>query len=135
MNLVQSLGNLPTFAMYLGVAIFMLGVSVIAYDKFTPYPEFDLIRENNTAAAVSLSGAMVGFACPLVAVMVYANTVPVLVMWACVGIAAQYVVFFVVSFVFRDLKKLIVENKIAPAIFLAATHVSTGILIAAAMAE
>ena len=49
------LATLPNFLAYLGTAIVLLAVFVTIYVYVTPYDEINLIRNNNTAAAISLS--------------------------------------------------------------------------------
>ena len=54
------LATLPNFLAYLGAAAVLLAAFVAIYLFVTPYDEIKLIRENNIAAAVSLSGAVLG---------------------------------------------------------------------------
>jgi len=56
--MVQALINT---GMYLGAAIVLVAAFLYLFTRITPYPEFDLIRDGNAAAAASLSGALVGF--------------------------------------------------------------------------
>ena len=61
---IESLAGLPPFAAYFGVALVLFGVFLVVYLWMTPYPEIKLIREGNSAASASLSGAVIGFALP-----------------------------------------------------------------------
>ena len=60
------INSLPAFAGYFATAIGLLAVFILLYVFVTPYNEMALIREGNTAAAISLGGAMVGYAGPWV---------------------------------------------------------------------
>ncbi|MDX1656950.1 MAG: DUF350 domain-containing protein [Candidatus Competibacteraceae bacterium] len=59
-----SVANVPLFLVYLLVAFALLWLFKAAYLRVTPYPEIELIRQGNTAAAVSLGGSMLGFPWP-----------------------------------------------------------------------
>ena len=48
------INSLPAFAGYFATAIGLLAVFVLLYVFVTPYNEMALIREGNTAAAISL---------------------------------------------------------------------------------
>jgi len=61
MPLAQLLAGLPAFLLYLALGLGLLGIFVAVYVGVTPYREIALIREGNTAAAISLSGAIVGY--------------------------------------------------------------------------
>ena len=64
-SVVQSLvAGLPVLVLHFGITITMLIAGIWVYTKITPYNEFQLIREGNVAAAVSLSGACIGLAIP-----------------------------------------------------------------------
>ena len=54
--------NLPAFASFFVTAIVLLLVFLALYVRVTPYNELTLIRQGNEAAAVSLGGAVIGFA-------------------------------------------------------------------------
>ena len=55
------------------------------YARFTPQDEVALIRAGNPAAAVSLSGAVVGFALPIGAAIAHSANLLDAVVWAAVG--------------------------------------------------
>jgi hypothetical protein len=56
--------TLPAFLAYFAVAMVLLALFLLVYLNVTPYHEMALIRAGNSAAAVSLSGALLGFAMP-----------------------------------------------------------------------
>ena len=61
----ESFAGLDNFAVYLVVSLAYLAVFIALYIRVTPYREFQLIREGNTAASFSLSGSILGFVVPL----------------------------------------------------------------------
>ena len=74
---IQSfLSGIPFLLTHFGVTLFMLVVGVFVYVKITSHDEMALIRDGNSAAAVSLSGAILGLAIPLAFCM--ANSVNIL---------------------------------------------------------
>ena len=64
-TLNDSIRYFDDFLIFFAVAIALLFAFTWIYVKITPYKEITLIREGNHAAAISLSGAMLGFALPL----------------------------------------------------------------------
>lgn len=52
------------------------------YIRFTPYDEIGLIREGNLAAAVSLTGALIGFAIPVAIVIAHSVNLVDMAAWA-----------------------------------------------------
>ena len=52
-----SLEGLDEFLVFFGLAVAFVAIFLVLYVKITPYDELKLIREGNTAAAASLSGA------------------------------------------------------------------------------
>jgi putative membrane protein len=79
------LATLPNFLAYLGAAIVLLVVFVAIYLYVTPYDEIALIRSNNTAAAISLSGAVLGFAMPIANVIAHSDTLLDLAVWGVIA--------------------------------------------------
>lgn len=112
------------FASYLGTAIVLLAVFAWLYEKVTPYREFHLIKDNNCAAAVTLSGAMLGFTFPMMASIYYTQSLLEMVVWSGITGAVQILVFTVL----RGWAKDIEQGKVAPAIFVAATSIAVGLL-------
>ncbi|MNR71790.1 hypothetical protein D3C71_24680 [compost metagenome] len=115
---------LISFWTYLGTAVLLLGGFVWLYEKFTPYREFALIRENNIAAAITLGGAMLGFTFPLLSSIYFTQSIPEMAMWAAITGVVQFSVFTVK----RRWAKLVEEGKVAPAIFVASSSVCIGLV-------
>ena len=61
----QSLAGVPAFLLYLVAAFALVAIFIVLYTLLTPQREIALIREGNAAAAISLGGAILGFAIPL----------------------------------------------------------------------
>ena len=59
------LAGFPVLMLHSSVTIAMLVAGVLVYVWITPWDEVKLIRAGNTAAAVSMGGAVIGLAIPL----------------------------------------------------------------------
>ena len=127
------LATLPNFLAYLGAAITLLVVFVAIYLYVTPYDEINLIRANNTAAAISLSGAVLGFAMPIANVIAHSDTLADLAVWGVIAGIVQLLAWMVARVALPRLKEAIAAGQVAPAIFVAALSVTVGLINAACM--
>ncbi|MGI0649548.1 DUF350 domain-containing protein [Pseudomonas aeruginosa] len=121
------------FLVYMIGAIALLAAFKVVYTRITPHREYELIRSGNVAAAIALSGAIIGFALPTSNII--ANSVSLLdfVVWSFIAGAVQLAAFYVVSRVIKDLPERIKNNDLAAAIYVAAVSISIGMLNAACM--
>ena len=126
--------RVPYFLLHFLVTVAMLVVGVLIYMRITPHPEVRLIRDGNTAAAISLSGAILGIALPLAFCMSASFTIYEILIWGAVAVAIQLIVFLAADLIFKDLSKRIENGEIAPALVLAATKLSIAAINAAAIA-
>ena len=60
-----ALTGVSAHLLYFVVALAAIVLFVAIYTAITPYWEIRLIRQGNTAAAISLGGAILGYTCPL----------------------------------------------------------------------
>lgn len=133
MTLHESLAGLPAFLLYFSLGLALLVVFIALYLAVTPYRELALIRNGNTAAAISLAGAIVGFVLPLGRAITQSVSPIDMVAWGGVALVAQIVVFFLVGKLVPRFPQAVAEGRVAGATFLAALAVAVGILNAAAM--
>lgn len=106
----------------------------VIYQWITPYHEHTLIRAGNTAAAVTLGGALIGYVLPLASALSNTVTLAEFAAWALLAGGIQILVFLVVSrLLLRDLKARIEAGEMAPALYLAAISICAGLLNAACM--
>jgi putative membrane protein len=85
------------FSLYMIVALALLAVFMLVYERFTPYREIQEIREGNTAAAIAFVGAILGFTFPLVSVIFYTHSIFEMAFWALITGAVQMVLFFILQ--------------------------------------
>ncbi len=129
----QSLSGLPAFLIYLAVASVLIGAYLFVYTWITAHNEFELLRANNSAAAISLSLSMIGFALPLTSSIGHANSVVDLAIWGVIALIVQVGVYYLVRIPVPNLSDRIEAGEMAPAIWLGAASVTAGMLNAASM--
>jgi putative membrane protein len=115
---------LLAFLQYFVTALLLLGAFLAVYVRVTPYNEFELIGQNNAAAAISLAGACIGFALPMAAAIYLTHDLFEMIKWAVITGAAQIAVFTLL----RRFAPAIEQGHTAPAIFMCAMSVATGVL-------
>ena len=120
---------------YFGIAIVATVLFVAIYVTVTPHREFTLIRQGNTAAAISLGGALLGYTIPLAKAVSQSESMSDMLLWSGVALVAQLVAYGVTRLILPTLSSDVHDGKTASGIFLAAMSASVGLLNAAAMTE
>ncbi|ERT11460.1 DUF350 domain-containing protein [Photorhabdus temperata] len=133
--LTQFIDSVTNFGLCFGLALVFFIVFKFIYVMVTPQDEWKLIKEEkNTAAAVSLGGALVGYTIAIASAA--SNSIGVIdfVMWGVVALLAQIAGFFMVRvFMMPKIVSRIENNEIPAAVVLAAVSISVGLLNAACM--
>jgi putative membrane protein len=132
-TLLESLAGLGDFALYFAVSLGLLALAVGIYILITPHREMQLIRGGNTAAAVSLGGAVLGLTLPLASAVIHSVALWDLALWGIIALIAQILVFLGVRLILPRVSRDIEEGKLGEALFLAILSVATGILNAACL--
>lgn len=131
---IQSfLSGIPFLLTHFGVTIVMLVVGAFVYIKITSHDEMALIRDGNNAAAVSLSGAILGLAIPLAFCMANSVNVYDIVIWGLVTLVIQLVTFWIIDLWLRDLSRKIEDGQVGTAILLASVKLAVASINAAAI--
>src|SRR5688572_7138324 len=95
MHIIQvSFRGFPALILYFGAGLALLGLFVAIYIRITPYPELALIREGNSAAAASLTGAMLGFVIPLAHSVAQSANLADMALWGLIALVVQLLVYF-----------------------------------------
>ena len=106
----------------------------IIFQATTPYHEKSLIREGNTAAAITLGAALLGYVLPLASALTHTVTLLEFAVWALLAGVIQIVAALVVRrVVMRDFNDRIVRGEIAAATYMGSISLCVGILNAACM--
>lgn len=124
---------LPNFLAYLGTAFALLAAFLAIYLYVTPYDEIALIRANNRAAAMSLGGAILGFALPIANVIAHSDTLLDLAVWGGVAGVVQLLAWGLARVALPQLQEDIEAGRMAPAGFVATLSLTVGLLNAACM--
>ena len=121
--------------LYFALSIGGIILFILIYTAITPHREIQLIREGNTAAAISLGGAVIGYTCPLAQAVAQSGSLVDMLMWSAIALVAQLLAYGLSRLLLPHLVTDVKDGKIAPAIFLAAMSIAVGILNAAAMSD
>lgn len=132
-NFSRYLVTLPDFALYFLCAMILLGAFLAIYTRITPQHEWRLIRDGNTAAAVSLGGALLGFVLPLGSAIMNSLSLMDMLVWGVVALAIQLLAFGIARALLTRLPERISQGEMAAGITAAAFSLSIGVLNAACM--
>jgi len=130
---LQSLSGLPAFLIYLVCASVLVGAYLFVYTWITAHNEFELLRANNSGAAISLGLSTIGFALPLTSSIAHADGILDMTIWGIIALIVQVGVYYLARIPVPDLSKRIENGEVAPAIWLGAASVTAGMLNAASM--
>lgn len=119
---------LPAFASFFATAIGLLGGFLALYILVTPYSEVALIRDGNTAAALSLGGALIGFALPIAVSVAVSHNLYAMLGWGVVAGVVQLLTYVAARLAMPQINQNIPQGKLASGIFLASLSLGTGIL-------
>jgi putative membrane protein len=125
--------NILNFLLYFITSIILLVAFLAAYTLLTHIHEWRLIRSGNTAAAVALGGAMIGFALPLASAIVHSQSVTDMIITAAIALVVQLLCFAAMRLLRRDAGSALVQGDMAECVFLASTSVVLGMLSAACL--
>ena len=122
------------FLIAFALGCLFLVVFKYVYQAVTPYDEGRLIREGNVAAAVTLGGAMIGFALPVASALQQTTGWLEFAAWALLAGVIQIVGFLVLRrFVVADITGRMERGETSTAVYLAATSIAIGLINAASM--
>jgi putative membrane protein len=129
------LAGFPIFIAHFALTVLLLFVGVVIYHWITPHHEMKLIRDGNTAAAVSLGGVIVGLGLPLAVSLANSITLIDILIWGIVALVIQLATYFAIDILLRGLSKRIEEGQMSSAVLLAATKLSVAAINAAALSS
>ena len=132
--ILQSLlSGFPLLMAHSATTFVILFIGIRLYIAVTPHDELALIRKGNTAAGLSLGGAIIGIALPLAFVLAFSVSVVDILIWGVVTLILQLIAFFIVDRVLKNLSARIEEGNIASAILLVSVKLTTAAINAAAV--
>ena len=131
---IQSLlSGFPVLMAHSALTFAMLAVATAIYVWITPMDELGLIRAGNSAASLSLGGAIVGLAVPLAFCMASSVSVLDIVFWGVPTLVLQLIAFRIVDFFLKDMPHRIEQGDMAAAILLVSVKFATAAVNAAAV--
>ncbi|MFI3247322.1 MAG: DUF350 domain-containing protein [Ferrimonas sp.] len=131
---MEYLSGLNAFFGYFIAGIVAISIFKVIYAAITPYDEWGLIKANNSAAAIGLGGALLGYTIALASAAINSITFTDFIVWATIAMLAQLLAFALVRFVLlKEIVSNIENNHLASASVLASINLSVGILNAACM--
>ena len=125
--------GLPFLISHFVTSVFVLLIGVIIYLFITPMKEIALIRQKNTAAAISFSGALIGLSLPLASSLSVSVTIYEIIVWGFVAIIIQLFCFKAVDILINDLPKRIENGEISTSILLFSIKICVALLNSAAI--
>src|SRR5438270_82699 len=131
--ILQSLAGLPAFLLYFCTAIVAVVIYLFVYTRITPHDEFQLIRDNDPAAATALGLSLLGFTLPVVSAIAHSSNIVDCLLWSLVALIVQIIVYYVIKIPVPNLSAKIANGEMAPAIWLGLSSLAAGALNAACM--
>ena len=132
---IQSfLAGFPVLLLHFAVTLAMLAAGIAIYQLITPYHELRLIRDGNTAAAVSFAGAIVGMAIPLAICMATSVSIWDIVIWGVVTLLIQILAYRIGDALLKDLPSRIEAGEVGAAILVVSIKLAVAFINAAAVA-
>ena len=95
--------------------------------------EFQLIRDNDPAAAIALGLSLLGFVLPVVSAIAHSSNIVDCLIWSVIALIVQIAVFFIVKIPVPNLSAKIAAGELAAAIWLGLASLAAGALNAASM--
>ena len=124
----------PVTLLHVGVTLGILVLGSALYALLTPHREIQLIREGNSAAALSFGGVLVGLALPLAFAMAASTSLLEIALWGATTTAVQLALFWVTGLLLHGLPQRIKEGEMAAAALLVAAKLAVAAILAAAVA-
>jgi putative membrane protein len=123
----------PNFVRYVVVGFALVGLFLWVYALITPWREFALIRAGNSAAAIALTGALLGFCLPLANTIAHSSSLTDVVLWSLVALLVQVAVHVTLRFTMPYLKQAIEAGESASGITAGGFSLSFGLINAACL--
>jgi len=114
------------YLLHLSLAAVLVLIFFVVYTRTTPFDEVLLVRQGNKAAALSLSGALIGFSLTIASALVHTADYQAFAAWAAGGLVVQLAVYAVATRLLRMAKDQIEADNAAFGCLLGAISLSIG---------
>lgn len=95
--IATSISTLPSFMLFFAVSMILFVAFSYLYMRFTPYDEVAQVREGDLGAALSLSGALLGYSLAYGSAVIHSTGVLDMVIWAIIAGVIQLLAFTAAS--------------------------------------
>jgi putative membrane protein len=116
-----------------GITMVMLILGATLYALLTPHKEITLIREGNSAAALSFAGVLVALTIPLCTALSTSASLLEIGLWGVAVTFVQLLVFRLTDMVLHGLPQRIQEGEISAALLLVGAKIATALILSAAI--
>ncbi|KJU59619.1 inner membrane protein [Salmonella enterica subsp. enterica serovar Heidelberg str. 92-0138] len=103
------------------------------YSKITPHNEWQLIKNNNTAASLAFSGTLLGYVIPLSSAAINSVSIPDYFAWGGIALVIQLLIYGCVRLYMPTLSEKIIHHNVAAGLFMGTAALAGGIFNAACM--
>lgn len=124
----------PLALLHAGVTLLILVAGSALYALITPHREIQLIREGNSAAAVSFGGMVLALGIPLSVSLVSSHSMLEIALWGVATLFVQLLVFRLTDLILHGLPQRIQEGEMSAAALLVCAKIATALVLAASVA-
>nr|WP_202632497.1 DUF350 domain-containing protein [Cronobacter malonaticus] len=121
------------FCAYFFIGLAMINCFMFIYTRITAHDEWKLIKENNSAAAITFGGAILGYVVPLASAAINSVSIADYLIWGAIALVVQLIIYGGVRLYMPKLSEKIIDRNVAAAIFMGVASLAGGILNAACM--
>lgn len=116
------------------VTLALLAFGAVLHTVLTPYNERALMNEGNSAAGITMAGAVVALAIPLAATLATHTLMADVLIWGAVAVLLQVSAFGIAFVLVGDLRRKIEAGNTAAALVVAGVQIAVALVNAGAMA-
>ncbi len=127
------LAGFPILMLHSALTFAILICGVLVHVRITPYSDVKLVKEGNTAVAVTLGGAILGLAIPLAFCLASSVSGLDILVWGVVVVVLQLIAYKIADFILSDLPQRIENGEIGAAVFLVSIKLAVAAINAAAV--
>ena len=127
-------GGFPAVLLQAAISVGLLVAGAAIYCLLTPYRDVQEIRDGNSAAAISLGGALISLGIPLAASLGASTSAAEVLIWGAAVMLIQLLVSRITDIFLTGLPQRIREGEIPAAILLVSAKLAVAIILASAVA-
>ena len=121
------------YLLHLALGVMLVMMFFVVYVRITPADEVSLIRQGNRAAALSLSGALVGFSLTIASALMHSIDYVQFLLWGAAALVVQLLVYGIATTLLRMTRDQIEADNTAFGGLLGAISLSIGAINAGAV--